>query len=54
MGESFNNPRVIQYIGNGIDFLEKHEKEYDVIITDSSDPIGKLVVFVEIRFCCAL
>lgn len=40
MAESFGDRRVTQYIGDGLVFMEKHESEFDVIITDSSDPIG--------------
>lgn len=35
------NPKVNVSVGDGFAFLKNHPNEYDVIITDSSDPIGK-------------
>ncbi|KAK7450502.1 hypothetical protein BaRGS_00039933 [Batillaria attramentaria] len=40
MACSFENPRLSLHIQDGFDFMSKHEGTYDVIITDSSDPIG--------------
>ena len=40
MACSFDNPRLHLHIQDGFEFMAKHEKTYDVIITDSSDPIG--------------
>lgn len=37
---SFADPRVQLKIEDGIEFVKKCESEFDVIITDSSDPIG--------------
>lgn len=37
-----NSPKVNLYIADGYKFLEAHIGYYDVIITDSSDPIGNL------------
>lgn len=45
MTESLNDRRVRVLTQDGIDFLKKHQDEFDVIITDCSDPQGKL-------FCC--
>lgn len=28
------------HVGDGLKFMEAHENEFDVIITDSSDPVG--------------
>ncbi|KYM80786.1 Spermidine synthase [Atta colombica] len=36
-----NNPYVNIIVGDGFEFLNHHQGEFDVIITDSSDPIGK-------------
>ena len=36
----FDSPKLTLHIGDGFDFMSKHEGEFDVIITDSSDPIG--------------
>lgn len=43
MSGYFDDPRVTQHIGDGLAFMEKHMNEYDVIITDSSDPDGILL-----------
>ncbi|CAK8686843.1 unnamed protein product [Clavelina lepadiformis] len=40
MSQSMSDPRVTQLIGDGMKFMEKHKNEFDVIITDSSDPQG--------------
>jgi len=37
---SFDNPKVHIYFQDGAQFLKKIENQYDVIIVDSSDPIG--------------
>ena len=41
MAKGFSSPKLTQYIGDGFDYMKKHENEFDVIITDSSDPVGK-------------
>jgi spermidine synthase len=40
MASVLTDPRVTVFIGDGFKFLPEHENEYDVIITDSSDPVG--------------
>jgi len=35
-----NNPKVNVSVGDGFGFLRDHRGEFDVIITDSSDPVG--------------
>jgi spermidine synthase len=41
MACSFSHPKLKLFIGDGFEFLKSHKNEFDVIITDSSDPIGK-------------
>ncbi len=36
----FSNPKVKVHIQDGNKFLNNHKEQFDVIITDSSDPIG--------------
>lgn len=36
----FDDPRVSVHIGDGAAFVRKHPNCYDVIIVDSSDPVG--------------
>lgn len=40
MAAGFDDPRVTVHIGDGFKFLDDKKKEFDVIITDSSDPVG--------------
>jgi spermidine synthase len=40
MSSCYKDPRVTVHIGDGFKFLPEHKGEYDVIITDSSDPVG--------------
>ena len=40
---ALNDPRVEICIGDGIDYVKKHQDEFDVILVDSSDPIGPAV-----------
>ena len=44
MASSFDSPKLNLHIGDGFEFMKKHRGEYDVIITDSSDPIGKILL----------
>ena len=43
MAEGFNSPKLIQHIGDGFEYMKNHESAFDVIITDSSDPVGKCI-----------
>mmetsp|Transcript_5756 Transcript_5756/g.8660 ORF Transcript_5756/g.8660 Transcript_5756/m.8660 type:complete len:289 (+) Transcript_5756:10-876(+) len=36
----FNDPRVTVITSDGAEFLKTHKNSFDVVITDSSDPIG--------------
>lgn len=40
MSSGFSSPKLTVNIEDGHKFIAKHPNEYDVIITDSSDPIG--------------
>ena len=40
MSIGFQHPNVSTHIGDGFKFLADKKKEFDVIITDSSDPEG--------------
>ncbi|CAD5211046.1 unnamed protein product [Bursaphelenchus okinawaensis] len=40
MAKELGNPKFKLFIDDGFKFLKNHENEYDVVITDSSDPIG--------------
>ncbi|KAF6028185.1 SRM [Bugula neritina] len=47
MSKGFSNPKLNLIIGDGFKFMEEHQNEFDVIITDSSDPIGPACVLFE-------
>ncbi|KII84993.1 hypothetical protein PLICRDRAFT_116968 [Plicaturopsis crispa FD-325 SS-3] len=40
MSSLLSSPKVTVFIGDGFKFLAENESTYDVIITDSSDPVG--------------
>ena len=40
MALGFQHPKVKVHIGDGFEFLKNRVNEFDVIITDSSDPVG--------------
>ncbi|CAK9819916.1 Spermidine synthase [Anthophora quadrimaculata] len=40
MGVGLNHPKVTLNVGDGFQFLKQHTGEFDIIITDSSDPVG--------------
>lgn len=40
MSKSYDNPKVKIHIGDGFKFLAEYKNQFDVIITDSSDPEG--------------
>ena len=41
------DPRLTVHTGCGMEFMRQHTNEFDVIITDSSDPIGPANVLFE-------
>ena len=40
MSIGFQHPNVLVHVGDGFQFLRDRKNEFDVIITDSSDPEG--------------
>ncbi|MFH1076805.1 MAG: polyamine aminopropyltransferase [Pseudomonadota bacterium] len=49
-----DDPRVRLYFQDGAAFIEQHPNEYDVIITDSSDPIGPASVLFHKKYFKAI
>lgn len=41
MAKGFFSPKVTLHVGDGFEFMKKNNNAFDVIITDSSDPVGK-------------
>lgn len=40
MAQGFDSEKLNLYIGDGLEFLRNNKNKFDVIITDSSDPVG--------------
>ncbi|TMS34842.1 hypothetical protein L596_002351 [Steinernema carpocapsae] len=40
MAKEFGNPKLSLFVGDGFEFLKAHKNEFDVVVTDSSDPVG--------------
>jgi len=40
MAKGFESPKLHVHIGDGFQFVKEHLAQFDVIITDSSDPVG--------------
>lgn len=40
VASELDNPRAEVMIGDGIDYISKHENAFDIILIDSTDPIG--------------
>jgi spermidine synthase len=47
MSVGFQHPNVKVHIGDGFKFLDEKKNEFDVIITDSSDPDGPAEVLFQ-------
>lgn len=43
MAKGFDNEKMTLYVADGFEFMKNHRNEFDVIITDSSDPVGPAV-----------
>jgi len=50
MSTGFDDPRVRVHIADGSEFVRHHSLEYDVIIVDSSDPVGPGEILFERKF----
>ncbi|MBL28581.1 MAG: spermidine synthase [Rhodospirillaceae bacterium] len=52
-GQAFDDPRADVIIGDGAAFMRESDKRFDVIIVDSSDPIGPAEVLFRQEFYAA-
>lgn len=51
MSKGFSSPKLTLEIRDGFEYMRQHQQEFDVIVTDSSDPIGPAVnLFTESYF----
>jgi spermidine synthase len=44
MGAGLASPKLTLHVGDGFRFMAQHRQEFDVIITDSSDPVGMYMI----------
>jgi len=44
MAVGFDDPKVHLFIEDGFKFMQQRQSQYDVIITDSSDPVGEYLI----------
>lgn len=47
MSAVYNDPKVTVHIGDGFKFLDDYKNQFDVIITDSSDPDGPAITLFQ-------
>lgn len=43
MAVGFESEKLTLHVGDGFEFMKNHSQEFDVIITDSSDPVGPAI-----------
>lgn len=49
MAKGFFSPKLTLHVGDGFEFMKQNQDAFDVIITDSSDPVGECrfdIIFV--------
>ncbi len=54
LASSFDDPRASVEIADGNDFIRESKDKFDVILVDSSDPVGPSVILHQRRFFAAL
>jgi spermidine synthase len=54
LAKGYNDPRVSVKVMDGSKFMDENQNQFDVIITDSSDPIGPASVLFETPFYNAM
>lgn len=54
LAKGYDDPRVSVKVMDGSKFMDENENQFDVIITDSSDPIGPASVLFETPFYNAM
>lgn len=50
LASGYNDPRVTVHIQDGFEYLKQYSKTFDVIIVDSSDPVGPAEVLFQEPF----
>ena len=49
-GDAFNDPRLDLVIGDGLEFVAETDQQFDLILVDSTDPVGPGKVLFEAPF----
>lgn len=44
----FSDPRVTVHLGDGAAFMREKKGQFDIIIVDSSDPVGKFIRIISL------
>lgn len=44
MAKGFFSPKLTLHVGDGFEFMKQNQDAFDVIITDSSDPVGQCLL----------
>lgn len=47
MAQGFDSPKLHLHVGDGFEFMKNRLGEFDVIITDSSDPVGPAITLFQ-------
>lgn len=45
MAKGFFDSKLTLHVGDGFEFMKQNQDAFDIIITDSSDPVGKFLHF---------
>lgn len=51
MAKGFFSPKLTLHVGDGFEFMKQNNNAFDVIITDSSDPVGKRDAQFTFAYC---
>lgn len=54
MAKGFESPKLRVHVGDGFQFVREHQAQFDVIITDSSDPVGPAEALFEREYYAML
>lgn len=51
MAKGFFSPKLTLHVGDGFEFMKQNQDAFDVIITDSSDPVGECCFYGKTYLC---
>lgn len=53
MAQGFFSPKLTLNVGDGFEFMKQNQDAFDIIITDSSDPVGKETDACDMSVICS-